>query len=53
VLAGVQLEHEVDERARQPRAGAAQHGKRAPAIFVPRSKSMMPSAGRDPSAAAA
>src|SRR5262249_37088883 len=27
VLARVQIEHEVDERARQPRARAAQHGK--------------------------
>ena len=27
VLARVQVEHEVDQRARQPRAGAAQHGK--------------------------
>ena len=27
VLARVQIEHEVDERAREPRAGAAQHGE--------------------------
>jgi hypothetical protein len=52
VLLGVQVEHEVDQRA-PSRAPRRQHREARAAIFVPRSKSMMPSAGRDPSAPAA
>ena len=44
VLAGVQVEHEVDERARQPRRRAAQDGEaRAGDLARRRSKSRMPS----------
>ena len=46
VLARVQVEHEVDERAREPRAGAASARRSArPTSCVARSKSRMPSAG--------
>ena len=45
MLARVQVEHEVDERPRERRPAPISTENRAPAIFVPRSKSMMPSAG--------
>ena len=46
VLARVQVEHEVGQRSRQPRARAEQQRRIcAPDIFVARSKSRMPSAG--------
>ena len=48
VLAGVQVEHEGDERALQPRAPAlAARRSASPEIFTPRSKSMMPERGAE------
>ena len=54
MLARVQVEHEVDQRAREPRAGAAAARRTARRrSSCARSKSRMPSAGRGPSAPSA
>jgi hypothetical protein len=45
VLAGVRVEHEIDQRALQLGAHVPVEGKRAPVILAARSKSRMPSSG--------